>query len=177
VIGDEWAVMRSGRATVGDYLDLVSAVHGDPNSIVLGDAVGKIQTIEARIAGDKNERTALQAWVRKEFSPVYQALGPMPQGSAAEPQDKKQLRALLFGLLGAAKDPAVVAEAKQLTDKWIADQTSVDPSLAKTAASVAAENGDAALYDRLLAMSAAAKDPSITTGALFLTASSTTRRL
>jgi len=170
VIGDEWAVMRSGRATIGDYLDLVSAVHGDPNSIVLGDAVGKIQTIEARIAGDKDQRTALQAWVRKEFSPVYQALGPMPQGTESEPQDKKQLRALLFGLLGAAKDPAVVAEAKQLTDKWIADQTSVDPSLAKTAASVAAENGDAALYDKLLAMSAAAKDPSITTGALFMTA-------
>jgi aminopeptidase N/puromycin-sensitive aminopeptidase len=170
VIGNEWAVMRAGRATVGDYLDLVGAVHGDANSIVLGDAVGKIQAIETRIAGTDDERKAIQAWIRKEFAPVYQSLGPTPEGHDSEPQDKKQLRALLFGVLGNAKDPGVVSEARQLAEKWIADPTSVDPALARTAASIAAENGDAALYDKFLAMSAASKDPSITTGALVLTA-------
>lgn len=166
LIGDEWALMRSGRATVGEYLDLVGAVHHDPSSIVLGDAVGKIATIDARIA-TADEREQLQRWIRKEFSPEYKALGPVTRDDS---EDKRQMRALLFGLLGEAKDPAVVAEAKTLANQYLTDQRSVDPSLARSALQIAAANGDAALYDRMVALSAASPDPAVQTGMLFLTA-------
>jgi aminopeptidase N len=170
VIGDEWALMRSGHAKIGDYLDLVGALQKDPDEIVLENAVGSMGAIEDRIAATDTERAALRAWVRKEFSPVYQALGPMPTGNDTEPQDKKQMRALLFGVLGDAEDPAVIAEARVLTDRYIADQTSVDPSLAQTAVAITAKNGDAALYDKLLALSASSPDPAVETGSLFQTA-------
>jgi aminopeptidase N len=170
VIGDEWAVMRAGHATVGEYLDLVGAVHGDADATVLGNALGKISAVEERIAATEEERTALRAWVKREFSPVYAGLGPMPSGADNEPADRKQLRALLFGVLGAAKDPKVLAEARELAEKYIADQTSVDPELGRTALALAAANGDAALYDKLLALSAASKDPSVQTESRFLTA-------
>jgi aminopeptidase N/puromycin-sensitive aminopeptidase len=166
LLGDEWAMMRSGHGTVGDYLDLVGAVKNDPSESVLGSAIGKIATIEARIATDP-EREELQAWVRKEFSPIYKALGP---ASADESQDKHQMRSLLFGVLGSAKDPAIIAESNAIADKFLADPASVDPEVGQVAMSIAANNGDAALYDKFLALSASTKDPAIRTQALFLTA-------
>ena len=166
LLGDEWAMMRSGHGTVGDYLDLVGAVKNDPSDIVLGSALGKLSTIEARIATDA-DRDQLQAWVRKEFSPIYKALGPVTPN---EPQDKHQMRALLFGVLGAAKDPVILAESKAIAEKFLSDPASVDPEIGEVAMSIAASNGDAALYDRFLALSASTKDPEIQTHSLFLTA-------
>jgi aminopeptidase N len=166
LLGDEWAMMRSGHATVGDYLDLVGAVHTDSDSDVLGSALGKISAIGDRIA-NKPERVQLEAWLRKEFSPEYQALGP---ASPTESDDKKEMRALLFGVLGSAKDPAIIAEARKTTDEYLANQASVDPAIAGTALAIAAANGDAALYDKLLALSKSSNDPEVKTQALFLTA-------
>ncbi len=81
VLGNEWALTRSDRATVGDYMNLVAALHSDPNAIVLGDAVRNVATIEDRIAATDEERAALAAWERKVFAPVYAALG---RGSTAD---------------------------------------------------------------------------------------------
>jgi aminopeptidase N/puromycin-sensitive aminopeptidase len=166
LLGDEWAMMRSGHGTVGDYLDLVGAVKNDPSESVLGSALGKLGTIETRIATD-SERTELEAWVRKEFSPAYKALGPFTKN---EPQDKHQMRALLFGVLGAAKDPVILAESRAIAEKYLADPASVDPEIAGDALAIAANNGDAALYDKFLALSASTNDPEIKTRMLFLTA-------
>jgi aminopeptidase N len=170
VIGNEWALTRSDRATVGDYLDLVAAVHNDPNAMVLDDALRNLSAIEGQIAPSEAERAQLQAWVRTQFAPVYQALGPAPLGKDTESEDKQQLRALLFRVLGEAKDPAVVAEAQTLAEKYIADQTSVEPALAQSALDIAASNGDAALYDKMLALSASTSNPEVQTGMLFRTA-------
>ena len=166
LLGNEWAMMRSGHGEVGDYLDLVGAVKNDPSDAVLGSALGKLSVIEARIATEA-ERDGLEAWVRQEFSPVYKALGPFTKD---EPQDKHQMRSLLFGVLGAAKDPVIIAESKTIADKFLADPASVDPEIVPDAMRIAANNGDAALYDMLLAMSTTTKDPTIQTQTLFLTA-------
>jgi aminopeptidase N/puromycin-sensitive aminopeptidase len=167
LLGNEWAMIRSGHGAVGEYLDLVAALHADPNAIVLEEALGKMATINDRVATEA-ERKQLNGWVRSEFSPAYLALGA---GSAKEPQDKKQMRALLFGVLGSAGDPNVLAEAKLLAKEYVKDPSSVDPSLAQVALGVAASHGDAALYDDLLALSEKTNDPGIKTSALFLTAS------
>ena len=64
--------------------------------------------------------------------------------------EKKELRATLFGSVGTiGKDPDVIAQAKELATKYIADQSSVDATLAQTAMAIAAVNGDAAFYDQL----------------------------
>ncbi len=167
LLGNEWAMMRSGHGAVGEYLDLIAALRTDPNAIVLEEALGKMGTINDRVATEA-EREQLAAWIRDEFSPVYRALGA---GSAEESQDKKQMRALLLGVLGNAGDPAVLAEVKMLAAKYVKDPSSVDPSLAHVALGVAASHGDAALYDDLLALSEKTSDPGIKTSALFLTAS------
>ncbi|MHB1700495.1 MAG: M1 family metallopeptidase [Acidobacteriaceae bacterium] len=163
LIGNEWALVRAGQGKVGDYLDLVGAIRNDSSSTVLGDALGAVGTIKDRIATDQ-DRKRIEAWERSEFAPIYKALGP---ASPSESLDRKQLRSVLFNVLGNADDPAVVAEAHAITEKYIADQSSVDPEMARSAIDIAAQNGDAALYDKLLALSKSANDPGVQTSSLF----------
>jgi len=168
LIGDQWALMRSGATSVGDILNLVAALRNDPNPIVLTKSLATAGEIQNRIATD-DERTMLRGWIRRQFTPVYRALGPAPAGKDVESQNKQQMRALLFVALGDAKDPAVLSEARTLANRYIADQTSVSPSLAQSALYVASTNGDAELYDKLLALRASSPVPDVQATSLFLT--------
>ena len=107
LLSDRWALVRSGQGDVSDYLNLVVALRQDPNAAVLQSALGKVSTIDARVATD-DDRTQLATALYGESSSIYTALG---QPSKSDSFDRQQLRALLFETLGAAKDPAILAEA------------------------------------------------------------------
>ncbi len=145
--GDEWAQLRANKATAGDYLNLAAALKADPNAAVVSDALGGVDSIYDRIASTPDEKAALGAWIRSTFSPVYAKLGP---ATATDSSNVVELRAHLFELLGYyGKDPQILSEASQIAAKYIADPGSVDPNLGQTALSIAARNGDAALFDKL----------------------------
>jgi aminopeptidase N len=167
LIGDEWAQVRANKATVGDYLDLVAAVKEDPNAEVVSSTLGGLGAVNARIASTPQEKDALDAWFRQTFAPEYTKLGPPADGDSP---DKKQLRALLFAALGDAKDPQILAQARELSAKYMADQNSVDPNLAQTALQITARNGDTALFDQLQTISQTSTNPEIQIGALRLLA-------
>ena len=166
LLGDRWALVRSGQGMVGDYLDLVLALKQDPNAAVLDTAHQQMQRIDSDIATDE-DRAAFAAVLRRQFGPVYASLGTPAKG---ESYDRQQLRGVLFELLGAAHDPAVEAEAQQLTARAFAvenkkDKT-LDATLADAAVLVSASSGDAALYDKVLAVSRNSGDPGEKTEAL-----------
>jgi aminopeptidase N/puromycin-sensitive aminopeptidase len=147
LLGNEWAEVHADKASVGDYLDLVSAVKDDPNAAVIGEAVGPLGTIANSIASNAQEREALAAWVRTTFKPAWDKLGAP---AATDTPNKKELRATMFGVLGdEGDDPDVVAQAKKLASGYFSNPGSVDPDLAQTAASIAARHGDAAYFDEL----------------------------
>jgi aminopeptidase N/puromycin-sensitive aminopeptidase len=166
LLGDRWALVRSGQATVGGYLDLVLALKQDPNAAVLDLVHQQLEKVDSQIATDE-DRVAFDAVIRRQFGPVYAALGSPVRG---EPFDRQQLRGTLFEMLGAAGDPAVLAQAQQLTAKAFAienkkDKT-LDAALSDSAIVVSASNGDAAFYDKLLAVSRNSGDPGEKTDAL-----------
>jgi aminopeptidase N/puromycin-sensitive aminopeptidase len=147
LIGDEWAQVRANKAPVGAYLDLVAAVKADPSAQVIGSALGGINATYTRVAATADEKAALGAWIRKTFAPEYAKLGP-PSGN--DSPETRELRAQLFAVLGYyGKDPAVLAQAREIAEKYIADPASVDATLGETALAIASRNGDAALFDRL----------------------------
>jgi aminopeptidase N len=166
LLGDRWALVRSGQGTVGDYLSLVLALKNDPNGLVMETALDKVKTIDARIATDE-DRAQLAAVLRREFGPVYAALGHPVRG---ESYDRQQLRSELLKILGAAKDPAVLAEAKEMTDRSFAAggrrDKGLDPILADSALAVTVADGDAALYEKVLAASKDPSDPGLQSDAL-----------
>ncbi|MHB8304157.1 MAG: M1 family metallopeptidase, partial [Acidobacteriaceae bacterium] len=162
--GNEWALMRSGRGGIGDYMDLASALRNDPNADVIEDVAAAIDTVDARIATPA-DRKLLAAWVRRQFGPAYENVKNV---TASDSVEKRQLRAILFAVLGdIGHDPQVIAQAKDLTEKYIADPTGVEPSLVRPALRIATENGDSHLFDQLQQISKTSNNPAVQTTALF----------
>jgi aminopeptidase N len=168
LLGDTWALTRSGQGKIGDFLSLVLALKQDPNAAVLDTALGKIHSININIATDE-DRTRLAAIIRRELAPVYTALGPPKKH---ESFDRQQLRATLFEALGEAKDPAILAQANQIATRVFAigskPDKSIDPTLADSAVVLAATNGDAVFYEKTMALSKNAQDPNLQSDALRL---------
>jgi aminopeptidase N/puromycin-sensitive aminopeptidase len=168
LIGDEWAQLRANKATVGDYMNLVAAVKADPNASVLGGTIGGVDAIYDRVAATPEEKAAVSAWIRATFAPQLASLGPP---SESDDPNTRELRATLFAVLGYyGKDPAVLAQASSIVDKYLADPASVDATLGQTALSVAARNGDAALFDRLQKVAETSTNPELQESALRLLA-------
>jgi aminopeptidase N/puromycin-sensitive aminopeptidase len=145
--GDEWGQVRANKAPIGGYLDLVGALKADPNAEVLNNAFSGVDATYERIAETPQQRAAVAAWIRANFSAKYARLGPPAPGDSP---NTREMRAHLFAILGYyGKDPAVLAQARQLVEQYLADQSSVEPTLAQSALAIAARNGDAALFDQL----------------------------
>lgn len=162
--GNQWALVRSGRSSIVDYLHLVSEMRNDPNAAVIDELAGSIAAIDAKIA-TADDRKLLAAWVRQKFNPAY---ANVKDASASDSLAKQQLRATLFALLGEiGRDPQILSEAQRITEEYIADPASVDPSLVRAAIYIATENGDSRLFDALQRLSKTSNDPGVQTTALF----------
>jgi aminopeptidase N/puromycin-sensitive aminopeptidase len=162
LLGDEWALMRGGQGTVGEFLDLALAVKQDSNAVVVESALAKVGAIKARIATD-DDRERLDAVVRREFEPVYAALGGAEKH---ESQDHVDLRETLFGGLGEAKDPKVLAEAESVAKQLFSGQKAADPMMADAAVALASETGGVEMYEKLMKLSRDAADPDVKEAAL-----------
>ncbi len=160
--GDRYAFMRAGQVTAGSYMDMVATLRGDPSPQVLEQSLAGLNSISGRVANDA-ERNEIKAWIRQKFGPVYRSLGPARGESLLD----SQRRADLFGLLGMADDPAIVAESRRITTRSVHGDRSIDPQLAQAALPVAAAHGDAALYDGIESVSKSGLSPARQTEALF----------
>ena len=168
LIGDEWAQVRANKAPIGAYLDLVTAVKSDPGAEVSYAAIGSVNATASRIAATAEERAALAAWVRSTFAPEYAKLGAPAESDST---NTRELRAQLFGLLGlVGKDPAVLAQAREIAAKYMADQGSVDATLGQTALAITARYGDAKLFDQIQKIYETSTNPELQIGALRLLA-------
>jgi len=162
LLGDQWALMRAGQAKVGDFLDLVLAVKQDASADVMDIALGKVETIAAKIASEDDSKR-LNAVVRREFAPVYATLGVPEKHETA---GHAQLRETLFEALGRAQDPTVLAAAEKETQQLFAGQKPADPMIADAAVALATAKGDIAMYEGVLRVSKVATDPDLKEAAL-----------
>ena len=166
LLGDRWALVRSGQGSVGDYLNLFLALKQDPNAAVLDTAQRQLEKINSDIATDE-DRAQLSTVLLHQLDPVYKALGSPAKSDSF---DRQQLRGTLFEILGAAQDPAVLTEANLIANRVYpasgpTDKT-LDPALSDSAIRVAAANGDAGLYNRVFAASKDPRDPGLQSQAL-----------
>jgi aminopeptidase N/puromycin-sensitive aminopeptidase len=154
-LGDRWALTRAGQGSVGDFLDLALAVRQDPNAEVLDTALSTINQIANRIATD-DERKQLDAVVRAEYEPVFQAIPANPANF-----EQQQVRTELFEALGTAGDPAVLEHARAITNDLLAGKKVTEPDLVDVAVALAATAGEADFYDRILTVSQKTTDPGL----------------
>ena len=162
--GDEWARVRANQSSVGDFLNLAAALKTDSSGEVLAQVSGPFSTVYFQVAATEQQQKLLQKWVRNTFGPEYRKLGAPSTNDSA---DKRELRARLFGILGYyGNDPAVLQQAQELSDEYLASPSSVNPSLAQTALAVAALHGNQQLFDKLQNLYETSKNPELQENAL-----------
>jgi aminopeptidase N len=157
LIGNEWALMRIGKHSVGDYLALGAQLKNTPGATLLGSFGQHLNTINDYLVTDA-DRPAFQAWVRTQFSPVLQQLGYTARPNDT-PEDKQKRAYLFEGLGNGANDPEVIQQARDMMQQFIKDPSSVDGTLAHAVIAVAARHGDAALYNQFKEQMQKAKSP------------------
>jgi aminopeptidase N/puromycin-sensitive aminopeptidase len=146
---DIWASVRLGREPVGDYLAFAQGLQSDRNRAVLEDVLGRLNYIGQYVVGD-SDRDAYRAWLRQYLTPAMQEVGY--ESRPGESDEQRTLRSRLFNALGYdARDPETLEQARKIADQALADPTSVDHELAGVALGLAALNGDAGFYDRVMA--------------------------
>ena len=156
-VGDRWALMQTGHGSVGEYLDLALALKNDPNANVLEIALGKVESIDQRIASVE-ERERLHAVLRKQFGPLYQAMSSRQGNETAE---HMQRRGLLFSLLGLAGDQAVLQQALQITTNLFSGKGETDPALADASVALIAKTGSVGFYDAIQKVSRESASPTL----------------
>ena len=146
--GDIWASVRVGREPVGDFLAFAQGLRADRNRAVLDDVLGRLNYI-GRFLVSEGDRDSYRTWLRQYLSPAMKEVGYEPK--AGESDEQRTLRGALFHTLGYdGRDPVTLEEARKIADKALADPSSVDHEMAGGALSLAALNGDAAFYDRVM---------------------------
>lgn len=157
LLGDQAALMRIGRAAAEDVLALATVAAQDESRHVLSTATGVFAGIERLVPPAL--LPAYRQHIRATFGSRQKQLGLT--GRPQEDDNTRMMRGVLTRLVGGeGADPALVAEATTLTQKWLGNRTSVDAETARLAIPIAAEHGDSALFDALLKAAKAEPDRS-----------------
>lgn len=154
---DAWALVRVGRLDIGDYLNLLQNMQSERSRKVVQVMIGHIPEIhdEFIVAAD---RPAFEKWVRDLLKPVAKDLGETPV--PGEPPERQALRGDVFQILAQyGRDPELIAKARATAEQYMQAPESVEAGLAGKALSIAALNGDTALYDKYVAHLKTAKSP------------------
>ena len=151
LLSDTWALVRSGRASVRDWLRLAEGFAGEKDAEVLGEVTGRFLALD-KLVSDA-DRPALQATVSRLFGSELTRLGWERSASTGratrrESDGVRQRRATLLGVVGkVTRDPAIEGEARRRVKRFLAgDEAALDPELRGTAISLAARGGDAGLF-------------------------------
>jgi aminopeptidase N len=146
---DGWSMVRAGKLDIGQFMPVLGDYGAERDSAVMASMSRILRDIGDEVAS-KGEMESYRAWVRGVLGPAMKELGwkPVP----GESGDQKSLRSSVIYTLGhVGHDPAVLSKARELAEEYLQDSSAVDPSLATTVVRLAAQDGDAALYDQYLA--------------------------
>jgi aminopeptidase N len=156
-LGDEWAMVRVGRLSIGDYLDTVEKMKAERSRAVVGVMTGRFGYMHDYVASAA-DRGAYEKWVRDFLRPMATELGESP--TPGEPDDKRGLRSDVFATLATyGRDPQLLAKSRLMVEQYMRDPNSVEAALAGNALVVSALDGNAELYDRYLEHMKTAKTP------------------
>ncbi|MGZ4889035.1 MAG: M1 family metallopeptidase [Candidatus Angelobacter sp.] len=145
-VEDLWAMTRAGKEPVGVFLNVARKLRSERNRLVVEFIAGHMDTIGRSLVPEQKQKEYREL-VRQQFGPLAKQVGW--SAGANDNDEQKALRASLLGILGGAGDPDAVAAAQKIAQAYIKDPGTVEGTIVGPALEVAAENGDAALYDQI----------------------------
>jgi len=144
-VEDLWAMVRAGKEPVGTFLNVARDFRPERNRQVVEFLAGHMDAIGRSLVPEQNQKDYRQL-VRQQFAPLAKEGGWSARVNDSDEQ--KALRATLLGILGNAGDPDAVAAAQKIAESYIKEPSSVEGTIIGPALTVAAENGDVALYEQ-----------------------------
>jgi aminopeptidase N len=149
LVDDEWAIVRAGRHSVADYLTLAAGYGREHTSGVLDEVVRGLGFIRDYLTNGET-RTHFEAFARSLFQPLYAEVGftAVP----GDTDDRKALRAAVIDALGTlGRDADLEGRARAAADRALSGAAPLDGTTANAVLHVAAQHGDAKLFDALVA--------------------------
>ena len=158
LVSDQWALVRSGVATIDGFLHLVGDLRHETDHVVLDEVISRLSYLEHRCVSEA-DRTPFQDWVRSLFAGAGAELGWDP-GPGETDERKLQRASVLRALALIARDPAVAGDARERFHLHLSSHPHpVDPNLLDIVVAAAARTADAKLFDELLGRAKAELDP------------------
>jgi aminopeptidase N len=156
-LGDEWAMVRVGRLSIGDYLDTLERMKGERARAVVDAMMERLGEIHDTVV-PASGRAAFEGWVRNFLRPIATELGEAP--TPGESDDRRALRASVFGTLATyGRDPQMLDRSRLLVEKYMREPNSVYAGLASSALYASPLEGNADLYDKYVEHMKTAKTP------------------
>ncbi|MEN3370458.1 MAG: hypothetical protein V7609_2601 [Verrucomicrobiota bacterium] len=146
LVSDTWALVQAERSPVRDYFKLVEAVRADSNLALweqIADALGFVDALYRKHA----DRSGFQAYARSILKPVFERVGWEPK--PGEEVATGLLRVQLIGKLGDLGDEAVIKEARERFQKFVADPKTLAPDIRATVFEVIGRYADAKTWETL----------------------------
>ncbi|WP_164017648.1 M1 family metallopeptidase [Pyxidicoccus trucidator] len=158
LLADQWALVRSGQASIGDLLDLAGRFGDEEDDSVLDELVGRLAYIEGRLV-DGEDQERFRRWVGRLLAPGLKRVGW--QAAAGESDQVKLRRAALVRAVGGlARSPEALAEARPRVARMLeGDRDALEPNLLDAAVAMVARAGDSALFETFLQRMPKEPDP------------------
>jgi len=157
VIHDLQASVRAGLIRYADVLPLVPALAKDANRHVVQAAAGLVSWLRDGELIPDAARPAYAKFIRDAFGPRARALGWVPK--RGDDEDTRLLRNAIVPMVAdQGEDPALAADAQKLARAWLDDHRAVDAEAVELVLDAAAQRGDRALHERLVAAARAERD-------------------
>ncbi len=155
-----WAQVRSGTLGADVMLRLLPALDAETSRVVIEKEMDVLGSFQHELVAPEAS-AAFASYVSARFLPRYHTL----QAKASKPkatltEDESLLRQSMFRVLGElANDPTTLADANKLALAWLADPTSVDADLARSAVTLGSRRAGPDRIDALRAAMKSAKNP------------------
>lgn len=145
LIDDTWAMTRAGKYPMGVFMQMAQDMRPDRERLVLARIAAYMQRAGSLIPAEQKAR--YNNIIRAQFAPLAQELGWAPR--AGDTDEQKALRAILLPVMGEAGDPEAIAAADKIVQEYLRAPGSTDATITGAAFSLAAEHGNAELYQTL----------------------------
>jgi aminopeptidase N len=155
--GNLAALFRNGTIHGDAFLPLFAHLANDPDPNVLSALLGNLDLIRNAFESDATH-ALLSAYVRKTFGPALDRVGFEPK--AGEPQTLTIVRPQLIRTLAlSGDDERVWSFVRERLPKYLADPSTLHPTIAATVIALGAVHGDEALFNEYQRRFEAATNP------------------
>jgi len=157
LVSNAWAAVRQGAIDPSTLLDALPTFDAEANRLVVETLAGVFGGVDRSLV-DGTDHPAFQRYVTARMAARKAALGWTPRGK--EDDDRALERRTVLSTMGEiAYDPATLAEAEKLTQKWLKDPASISADQAAIAVPLASFRAGMPRLDELRAVVKNARSP------------------